>query len=86
MPESEFKATWDALLTIARMVLMVERTDIVKLIETADMGDALGPILDPTAYRRGMGNLEDQRTIGNALLNLRDAVQWVNDHPGLARR
>ena len=44
---------------------------------------ALGPVLDPTSYRNGMQNLEDQRGLLDAALPL---AKWAEAHREILQR
>lgn len=41
--------------------------------------DSIGPILDPTAYRKGMRNIDPQRKLLNALLGVQRVVREIEE-------
>lgn len=59
----DFKAEFDRLMLMVPVAAMV---DTEFLQRTISIAHSAGPILDPTAYRGGMGNLEDQQRLLNA--------------------
>ena len=63
---------------------MDEATMTVKLLYSLPLGQmarhierchAVGPMLDPTAYRDGMRNLEEQEAVVSALLAARKVIE-----------
>lgn len=54
---------------------------IQDLLDNIERAHALGPILDPTAYQRGMDNLTDQRDLLSALLEVQRVVRRLAPTP-----
>jgi len=77
MTADDFKMTWDLILTVCRTAQLVSIEDVETLLETANRAHSIMPILDPTAYRNGMGNLKEQAIIGKAFLGLLQAIDKV---------
>lgn len=50
------------------MAFLVENMPLVEFINEINRTDALAPILEPTWYRRVMGDLEDLDKLANGLL------------------
>ncbi len=79
MTDNEFNMLWSVILSLARTAQPIPVDQVQLLIETANRADAIMPILDPTAYRDGMDNLEDQRILANGFLAFRRAVEEVRE-------
>jgi hypothetical protein len=73
-PEDRYEAEMNVLASMARMVLIL---DLDWMLETVQRAHAVSPILDPTAYREGLGNLRDQEKILRAAMGFRDAAREV---------
>jgi hypothetical protein len=59
----DYKAEFDRIGLIARVASDIDVDRIQDVISTAH---TVMPIMDPTAYMRGMGNLEDQQELLSA--------------------
>lgn len=55
--------------------LHFESLDLDAMLETVERADAIGPILDPTAWRAGVDNLSPQRDILRAAIAFRNVVR-----------
>ena len=89
-PETEaagrdYELQMDLLATAAKIVMHL---DLDWLAETVVRAHTVTPILDPTAYRDGMGNLRDQERLIRAAIELRDAAVGISGqvYPQAARR
>ena len=71
-PEDRYEAEMNVLVSMARMILIL---DLDWMLATVERAHTTMPILDPTAYRDGMGNLRDQEKILRAAMGLRDAAR-----------
>lgn len=74
---AELVPVWQMVRTIGSVVRMVSCEDLTALLAEYDRTDALGPILDPTAYRAQMANIRQWRDITRALLELRRTIARV---------
>ena len=63
MDKETYAATQQILLDIARKVVLLQLDDFLAAIERAD---TLGPILDPTLYRAGVGSMMKIERIASA--------------------
>lgn len=73
MTDLEYKAAMDTLTAAARLMLTV---DVDALRNVVAQSEALGPILEPTAYVRGGGRrLVEQREFLDAVARLRDVCE-----------
>lgn len=79
MTDEEFRATWAAVLAVARTAQIIPIEDVQKLIETANMAESIGPILYPSEYQRGNNNLDDQRLVARGFLEFRKAIDKVRE-------
>ncbi len=52
---------------------------IQKCQQTVSTAHALGPILDPTAYNRGMGNLDDAEGVLSALGRCAEELKAIRE-------
>lgn len=64
MTREEYQDTQANVLTIARIALLLPLEEFVAAIDHAD---AVGPILDPTLYRAGMGKMQQVRELAVAV-------------------
>lgn len=73
---AEYRAVMDHVLLFARLIENSELIDrIPAVIDAAQRADTLGPIVDPTLWMDGHGNLRRQVEILRAVLAFRDAVR-----------
>lgn len=79
MSTEQFKETWQVILNICRTAQLVEVEDVQKLLETVDRAESIMPILDPTAYRDGAKNLDEQAVIARAFLAFRKVIETAKD-------
>ena len=63
MDDSDYCAAQQALLAAGAVL---SQHDWWKVLERIDMADALGSILEPTLYKRGMDRLHKIRDLANA--------------------
>lgn len=56
----DYKAEFDKIGLIARVASEI---DVDRIQDVISRAHSIGPILDPTAYMRGMQNLEDQQEL-----------------------
>ncbi len=63
MPDSfDFKVEFDKIMMLVQLAGNCE-IDLDAIEHTIEAADSVGPILDPTAYMRGMRNLDQQREV-----------------------
>lgn len=72
MTDAEYKTAMTRMGLVARAV---ENEPIEEMLRTLERADAVGPVLDPTAYRKGMKHLQDQRELLTALLEVQKVVR-----------
>ena len=78
MTAEEYTEAMNRACLVARAVMDIPAGELSQVISRSH---AIGPILDPTRYRAGMKNLENQQVIVDAILaaqrRLRDLdVKW----------
>ena len=71
--------------TLAR-VLADSKDDLEWVLATIQHAHALGPVLDPTAYRDGMQNLQDQEELFRPLCTAAQALEPILAKHQAARR
>lgn len=70
LSDAEYRMYMDQ---IGELAAILTRIPVDELLHIVDQSDALGPILEPTAYRDGGARrLEEQRRVLNAAKTLRD--------------
>jgi hypothetical protein len=64
---------------VSNLVMQIRLVDLDQLLAVVDRADALGPILDPTAYimRGGAKNIADQRAILTALVSVQKVAERI---------
>lgn len=77
MTDDEFKVLWSLIVGLAQSAQLIPVEKVEMLIETAIRAHNIMPILDPTAYRSGMQNLDDQKTLAEGFLKFRKAIEQV---------
>jgi len=70
MPE-EYTMHMGLLCSQARIISQLPLEEMLRIIDKAD---AVGPVIDPTAYRSGMDGLREQRKLVEASLRLKRMV------------
>lgn len=70
-----FPAVRDLVVTIGRAVLVLETDVLEAAIAHGERALGVGPILDPTAFMRGSGELERQLKAMRALLACRRELE-----------
>jgi hypothetical protein len=68
---SEYKALMDQAVAALQEVM---RVDAQRIAASINHVHSFGAILDPTAYRNGMSNLDDQQVIAQAILAAQKVV------------
>jgi len=69
---------------IGMWVSLVRQTPLElfeKAVESCERAEAIGPILDPTAWMRGRGNLDSNKKMTRALLEFRKAIDYMTELP-----
>ncbi len=79
MTDDEFKMLWAMITSLARQAQLIPVEKVQMLIDTAHRADTIMPILDPTAYRAGAHNLDDQVAIAEGFLAFRRAIDQVKE-------
>ncbi len=79
MTDAEFKMLWALIMSLAVSAQVIPVEKVQALIETAHRADTIMPILDPTAYRDGAHNLDDQVAIAEGFLAFRRAIDQVKE-------
>ena len=69
---SEYEAMFGMIVNSARILDIVPMRE---MLDTVNRADSVGPILDPTAYMKGMKNLPPQRRVLEAAIALHKAVK-----------
>lgn len=75
MSESTFTAVRDAAVAIGRAATCLTVEQISEAIAEADRAQAVGPILDPTAFVRGTRSLDEQVRYLRAFRDFRAAIE-----------
>lgn len=71
MSDMTYQATMDRLAMLAGLL---EDEPIAEMLRDLDRVDTIGPILDPTGYREGMRNVQEQRELLSALREVQEIV------------
>lgn len=69
---NEYEAMFGMIVNSARILDFVP---MQKMLDTVNRADSIGPILDPTAYMKGMKNLPPQRRVLEAAIAFHKAVK-----------
>ena len=65
------------LTTMAMLASLLEPEDISKFINAINHAETIGPIVDPTAYRKSMSNLSFIKEIAEATLKFNKTVRTI---------
>jgi hypothetical protein len=85
MANPRYIAAANVFLTMAR-VLADSKDDLEWVLTTIHHAHTLGPVLDPTAYRDGMQNLQDQEELFRPLFEAARTIAPVIARHEAARR
>lgn len=80
MSDIEFTTLWETIAAIARMAMVIDVEDVQKLLRTAELVDAVGPIMMPSEWVKGRDNLRDQETLARGFLEFRKAIDEVKQN------
>lgn len=72
MTSWEYEAAAKQLCLLGHLSLGLDLSNVLNLLNLAD---TIGPIVDPTAYRAGMRNVQDVRDLAEALQPFQDAAR-----------
>lgn len=78
-PATDYRPTMNRLSMLAGLLHDEPLTEMLNHIEHVH---AVAPILDPTSYQRGMGNLDDQRDLLAALVRVQSVVRRLAKRDG----
>lgn len=73
-PATDYRATMDRLLMLTALL---KEEPIGEMLDHVERTDVLGPILCPREYHLGRANLDDQREILQALLQVQNTVHRI---------
>jgi hypothetical protein len=76
---ADLAGVWHQVRAVGAIVRTIEVADLEALLAEYDRTDTLGPILDPTAYRKQMANIPQWRDITRALIELRRTIARVEE-------
>lgn len=83
---AELVPVFNQVMALATFVTAIAVTDLEALLAEYDRTDTLGPILDPTTYRRHMRNIPQHREVAEKVLELRRAIQRVIEREAQEKR
>lgn len=72
MTDAEYEFTHQVVLNIARSLMTLDLTGFINRIENAQ---AVGPIMDPTMYRKALRNLSSLEIVAKALLDCQQEIK-----------
>ncbi|MBY0261092.1 MAG: hypothetical protein K2Q20_02030 [Phycisphaerales bacterium] len=72
--DAEHLATQQTVTMLGSIALSIEEADLKTFVERVERMHTLGPLVDPTLYRRGMARLTPLAEVGRAVLALRGAM------------
>lgn len=72
MSSAEYEATQQNLVFIAHLI---NQCDLHGFLESIEIAESVGPILDPTLYRKFMKKLESVKRLAQAALHFQNEVR-----------